>query len=118
MKKLVLTLFLLSPSNAFCQIIVGETNINELKNVRVCQMVGSTKLLSSDIEISIDYGQERGKNYDGYILDPSTNKKRKFNSMVEAINFMESNGWTFINALALASGSNGNVYHFYFRKKE
>ena len=42
-------------------------------------------------------------------------KALKFNSMVDAMDFMGKNGWKFIHAYVVAS-SNQNVYHWLLEK--
>lgn len=38
-----------------------------------------------------------------------------FNSMIEALNFMNDNGWEFVNAYAFSTGSQ-SVYHFLLKR--
>ncbi len=64
--------------------------------------------------IEIDFGEEsslwkdnRLRTYEGTF--------RKFNSIIDALNFMGKEGWLFINAYPVRY-NDGEIYHFGFRK--
>lgn len=124
MKKLfsITALCLFLSFQLFSQVIVEGVNINELENVTVCQIIATGRLFSSKITIDIDYGQKTKFGKKGSSVKGQNGKSRKFNSTIEAINYMESNGWIYIDALSITvdSGLGGkqNVYHYYFRKSE
>ncbi len=79
-----------------------------------CEIVGTGNLLGTKVTIELDFGQAtkflqdtRYKGEDG--------KPIKFNSMVDAMNFMGKNGWEFCQAYAITTGQQ-NVYHFLLKK--
>lgn len=79
-----------------------------------CQIIAIPKFLSNKVTIDIDFGEqksfwkdERLKNYDG--------KLKKFNTIIDALNFMGKQGWIFINAYPVRL-ANTEIYHFAFRK--
>lgn len=82
-----------------------------------CEVVAQGKLLSNKVTITIDYGQYinfwnnkgAGKVYD------EVGKQVKFNSVIDACNYMSRNGWLFVNAYPVTIGK-VNVYHYLFRK--
>lgn len=82
-----------------------------------CQIVGTSKPLSSKLIIQIDYGQEQSlwTARQRVVVDEETGKIKSFNSMVDALNYMGSMGWEFVQAYALTMGST-NVYHFLLRR--
>src|SRR5688572_12340709 len=80
-----------------------------------CQVIATPRLLSNKVTIDIDFGEEkkfwsdtRLRNYDG--------KLKKFNTVIDALNFMGKEGWTFINAYPVRIGST-EIYHFGFKKQ-
>ena len=80
-----------------------------------CQLVGTGRLLSNRVDVSIDFGQQTNLFTDTRLRDES-GKVVVFNSMVDAMNFMGADGWEFIQAYAVTSG-NSNVYHWLLKKK-
>lgn len=106
MRNLFLLLFLSCGFNSFSQ---------SEKVEQYCQIIGMSKPFSSKVTISVDYGEESGfwkdnrlKNDDGTV--------KKFNSMIDALNFMGNEGWKLVNAFPITTGSQ-NVYHFVFKKE-
>jgi len=72
-------------------------------------------MLSNKVTIDIDFGEEKSfwadkriRTYDG--------KLKKFNTVVDALNFMGKEGWVFINAYPVNNG-NIEIYHFAFKKQ-
>ena len=79
-----------------------------------CQIIASPRLFSNKVTIDIDFGDERSfwsdkrlKTYDG--------KLKKFNTVIDALNFMGREGWSFMNAYPVNNGST-EIYHFAFKK--
>lgn len=88
---------------------------DSVKVEQYCQVIATPRLLSNRVTISIDFGEERSiwrdnrlKTYDG--------KVKKFNTIIDALNFMGRDGWLFINAYPVTIGT-GEVYHFAFKKQ-
>ncbi|MBC7948551.1 MAG: hypothetical protein H7Y42_11760 [Chitinophagaceae bacterium] len=108
MKKIFIILLVLYISPA----INAQTDTTKIE--QYCQIIATPRLLSNRVTIDIDFGEERSiwrdnrlKTYDG--------KLKKFNSVIDALNFMGRDGWAFINAYPVSVGS-GVVYHFAFKK--
>ncbi len=116
MKKvfLIAIIGLVSFATSFSQTVNGVP----LKDIDVefMQIVGISKMLSTKLNINIDFGQYDNiwKSKDTQILDEN-GKKLVFNSMIDALNFMSKNGYDFIDANAISMG-NSNVYHFLLKK--
>lgn len=81
-----------------------------------CEIVGTQKLFSLQVTVSVDYGQERGFFQDNRMRDES-GKVQSFNSMVDALNYMGSMGWEFVQAYTVTSGQQ-NVYHWLLKGKK
>lgn len=67
------------------------------------------RLLSNKVSIRLDYGQER--NFwggDTRIREEQNGKVKKFNSAVDALNYMSSQGWEFVFAYTLPLGDGRN----------
>lgn len=105
MKRWILILAVI----ASCYTVSAQT---EERETIYCEIVGTANLLGK-ISVTIDMGEDKGTfNLNtSYIIDESTGKAKKFNSMVDAMNFMGKKGWKFEQAYIVTSG-NTNVYHF------
>lgn len=82
-----------------------------------CELLGTQKLLSSKVIVSVDFGQETsfwtGSSKE-YLVDKN-GKAISFNSMVDAMNYMGKLGWKFVQAYVVTT-SNQNVYHWLLSK--
>lgn len=75
------------------------------------EIVGVNQLFSSKKNVSVDYGQasawwngvDRGK------LVDENGKEIKFNSMIDAMNYLSERGWTFQQAYVVTHGSRDDV---------
>ena len=120
MKKTISISFLLV---IFCFSFANSQTINgvPLKEVDVefVQIVGTAKLLSTQLSIQIDFGQRTKlftANKETLLRDEQGNPLI-LNSMMDALNFMSKNGYDFLDAYALTNGSQ-NVYHFLLQKRK
>lgn len=109
-------IFALLPINLTGQVIVENININEVEDIQICQLLATQKLFSRKVVITIDYGQNIVWGAEGSRVLGSDGKMRTFNSVMHAINYMEKNGWEFIDAFVITIADQ-NVYHYYFRKR-
>lgn len=108
MKNLFILIFVLSASIA----TYAQTDTTKIE--QYCQITATPRLLSNKVTIDIDFGEKKNfwtdnrlKSYDG--------KLNKFNTIVDALNFMGKEGWIFINAYPVRNGDS-DVYHFGFKK--
>ena len=90
-------------------------NAQSEKVEQYCEVVGMARIMSSKVNIIIDYGEaqsvwkdNRVKNEDGSV--------KKFNSMIDALNFLGANGWKLVNAFPITTGGQ-DVYHYVFKKE-
>jgi hypothetical protein len=109
MKKIfIISLVLFSSRSSFAQ-------ANNSKVEQYCQIIATPRLLSNRVTIDIDFGEEKSiwrdnrlKTYDGRL--------RKFNTVIDALNYMGKDGWIFINAYPVSIGGTV-IYHFAFKKE-
>ena len=109
MKKLVITGIVLLSS------IVSIAQTDTTKVEQYCQVIATPRLLSNKVTIDIDFGEEKSFWRDTR-LKTNAGKIRKFNTIIDAINYMGREGWTFINAFPVRIGET-EVYHFAFKKQ-
>jgi hypothetical protein len=79
-----------------------------------CEIVGTEKLLSTKVTITVDFGQRMKLFADNRMKDEA-GKPLVFNSMIDALNFMGKQGWEFAQAYTITISSQ-NVYHFLMKK--
>lgn len=104
MKKTLLAICLLLPNFTFAQ-----------KVEKYCEVLATARLLSHKVTITIDFGEERKLFKDMRIRDIE-GAVIKFNSIVDALNYMGEQNWKLVNAFPMATGGQ-NVYHYYFKKE-
>lgn len=97
---------------------LGSYSQDPWNPIRVyCDIVGTANLTGTKVNISVDFGQARrfmSGNYNRALVDKD-GKDIKFNSMVDALNYMALLGWKFEQAYVLtedAGISKQNVYHY------
>ena len=110
---LVLSLSFTAPSLS-AQILVDRVNINDL-DITYCKLRAYYVSLISknaNVNIYIDYGQEFRKLNAQRIQNPD-GSKREFHSIIDAFNFMEKNGWEYIDHLV----AEDHGMQYLFRRK-
>lgn len=81
-----------------------------------CEVVATGRLLSNKVTIDIDYGEERSI-WKDHRLRTDEGKLKKFNSIIDAINYLGKDGWKLVNAFPVSSGNNPPVFHYVFKKE-
>ena len=79
-----------------------------------CELVATPRLLSNRVTIAVNYGEEKSIWRDTR-LKTDEGKLKKFNTVVDALNYMGKDGWIFINAFPSQNG-NEQIYHYVFKK--
>lgn len=82
--------------------------------IKYCLIIPSGKFLSKYIEIQIDYGQEQTLLKNSYIRNKD-GSKRTFNSIVQALNYMDSLGWELVKTYSEQETENNFRSYFLFR---
>ena len=80
-----------------------------------CEVVATGKLFSNRVTITVDYGKDASFFADKRVKDENDNVI-KFETLIDALNYMNSQGWEFMTAFPVTTG-NGNIYHFFLRRK-
>ena len=80
-----------------------------------CQVIATPRLLSNKVTIDIDFGEEKSIWRDTR-LKTDAGKVKKFNTIIDAMNYMGREGWIFINAFPVRMGET-EIYHFAFKKQ-
>lgn len=98
--------------------IGSNAQIDSTANEKIiyCQIVGTSFL--NKVTVTIDMGEKTGfmRMNTSYIIDETTGKEKKFNSMVDALNFMGEQGWELAQAYAL--GEKGSyTYHYLLKQR-
>lgn len=106
MKKIIISI---------CAILVGLVCYGQEKVY--CEIVGTMKILSGKVSVSVDFGQQSYFK-DNRLVDDNGNIMT-FNSMVDAMNYMSTLGWEFEQAYVVTMGAGNtasNVYHWLLSK--
>ena len=98
-------------------LFVSFTSFSQADSAKVeqyCQLIATPRLFSNKVTIEIDLGEERSFLRDNR-LKTYAGAVRKFNSIIDALNFMGKEGWVFVNAFPVRYNQ-GEIYHFGFKK--
>lgn len=114
-KSLLLSLLVISSLSTFCQTTIDSVNVK----ATYCEIVGTQGFFSSKLTIRIDYGQDNGSifNPKDSRLKGEDGKAIKFNSMIDVLNVMHSEGWDFITAYVIGDSQKGYVYHWLLKRR-
>ena len=117
MKKLVFILLLMFSALSMHSQTTDSVKIQEPVKYEYCEIVGSKALLSSKIIIEIDFGQKVSlfDQYEKRVLKDDNGEPIKFNSMIDALNYMGTKGWEFVQAYVISELDNP-VYHFLMKR--
>lgn len=109
MKKIIFAAFMAISISSFAQ--QDTTQVEQY-----CRLIAQNRLLSNKVNIDIDYGDARKLFSDNRLRDEETGKLKKFNTVVDALNYMGSQGWILVNAFPVADGANSISLQYYFKK--
>ena len=121
MKKLLFPLLLLLSLQSFSQQVRSKDGVIKLDSLKVerteeyCMILGTQKFMSTKMIIQIDFGQERNFLTNTRLTDEN-GVPIVFESMIDALNFMNGYGWEFVNAYVITV-ANQNVYHWILKRK-
>jgi hypothetical protein len=94
-------------------ISIAQTDSNKVE--QYCQVIATPRLLSNKVTIDIDFGEEKSIWRDNRLKTESGTLK-KFNTIIDALNYMGKEGWIFINAYLVRMGQT-EIYHFAFKRQ-
>lgn len=115
MKKFLLALFfIISTYLGHAQVYVDGKNLNDM-DVTYIELLGvNTSLIGVKMKIYVDYGQ-KVKLFKPSKITTKDGKVKKFNTMMDALNFFYKNGWEFVQ---FSQGTlNGKLRISYLLKK-
>ncbi|GAB2841321.1 hypothetical protein [Ferruginibacter profundus] len=95
--------------------IASKAQTDTSKVEQYCQVIATPRLLSNKVTIDIDFGEEKSFWRDNR-LKTEEGKIKKFNTIIDALNYMGFTGWTFINAYPVRRGDT-EIFHFAFKKQ-
>jgi hypothetical protein len=107
MKKIFIIALILGSLHSFAQ-------TDSIKVEQFCQVIAKPRLLSNKVTIDIDFGDEKSF-WSDTRLRTWEGKIKQFNTIIDAMNFMGREGWSFINAYPVRYGDS-EIFHFAFRK--
>ncbi len=107
-KVLIISMALLSS-------VLLNAQTDTTKAEQYCRLIATPRLLSNKVTIDIDYGDEKSFWRDNR-LKTDAGKLKKFNTIIDAMNYMGREGWIFINAYPVRTGET-EIYHFAFKKQ-
>jgi hypothetical protein len=109
MKKfLMISIFLTST-------LVSMAQADSSKVEQYCQVIATPRLLSNKVTIDIDFGDEKSIWRDTR-LKTDGGRLKKFNTVIDALNYMGMAGWIFLNAYPVRVGET-EIFHFAFKKQ-
>ena len=124
MKQIIFALFfILSTQMSYSQVSkenIKNDSIPITKKFVYCEILGTGSLFSTKVKVDIDYGQEVSFWNQDRRLKDENGKSVKFNSMVDALNYMGTLGWEFVQAYVVTMPSMGgqqNVYHWLVKRE-
>ncbi|MBM78519.1 MAG: hypothetical protein CL846_08560 [Crocinitomicaceae bacterium] len=121
MKKIIYSallsgFFFMSTNVASAQhVFVNDQDINELDIQYVELRVGSA-LNPTKVRVYVDYGQ--AFSLKRQLIMTADKKPVKFNSAVHALNFMDKNGWDYIEIVAVQAGETTTFKYVMQKTKE
>ena len=83
------------------QVEVDGTSINDL-DIQALELIGKNQTFGLRINVWVDYGQEPSFRLQS--IRDTDGKQQKFNSIVDALNFMDKNGWEYVHNYVIGSG--------------
>ncbi len=99
--------------------VKGFSQEDSTKVEQYCEVVATPRLLSTKVTINIDYGEERSVWRDNRLKEEG-GRLKKFNSVIDALNYMARDGWKLVNAFPVNASNNSSgttyIYHYVFKK--
>lgn len=117
MKKFQILLFTYLTIFSYSVVAQTEENKENPSKFVYAELLGTQKLLSTKVTITVDFGQAKNIWKDNRLKDEITGKVQVINSMVDALNYMGEDGWEFVQAYIVTIGQQ-NVYHWLLKKKK
>jgi hypothetical protein len=124
MKKTLLFCVLLLVFNCKTKAQIENNIVNKMDSIKYqgqteqyCLLVCTGKMFSTKINVDIDFGQTTSffsQAKQRQITDETGNIK-KFDSVIDALHFLNARGWIFVAAYPMSS-SQGQCYHYLMKR--
>lgn len=100
------------------QVFVDGVNIND-QNISYCQLIGINRTSLIATRVWIDYGQPKfiANSFNLQAISSEERKAIKFNSVMDALNFMIRNGWELVTSNITSSDDDPVMYVYLLRKR-
>jgi hypothetical protein len=102
---------LLTISFAFAE----DGSANNNRTEEYCMVMATSNLLGTKVTISVDKGQEVKLFRNTGAVKDDEGRLKKFNTVVDALNYMNEDGWIFVDAYTVTVGQQ-NVYHYMMKR--
>jgi hypothetical protein len=113
MKKTTLLIYLVTTT----LFSYSQQNISAKVIEQYCSLNIMPRLLSNKVNIDIDYGSPRKLfSFKDNRVKDENGKAKKFNTAVEALNYMSSQGWKLVNTFTITEG--GSAVIRYIMKRD
>jgi len=100
---------------SFALLFILSPVFSQQKVDQFCQVLITQKMLSTKVNISVDFGERRQFLEDTRMRDQA-DKLKSFNSTVDALNYMGKQGWKLV-FVAPRTGSDVSSYYYTFKKE-
>ena len=90
-------------------------------DVKYIEVIGVEKAMSNKVSVRLDFGQDSkyfSANVKSMVIKDELGKKVEFNSVVDALNFMDKLGWKFIAVYGVGLNSGVKESHFVMKKED
>ncbi len=103
--------------NMYTSVTYSQQNTPSKTIEQYCSLNVIPRVLSNKVNIDVDYGDPRKFfTFKNNMVRDDNGKAKKFNTAIEALNYMSTQGWKLVNAMALMEG--GNAVYRYILKRE
>lgn len=85
-----------------------------------CELLGTSNISGSKVKVEVDFGEEKnpwGRDNRDMLVDDN-GKPIKFNSMVDAMNYMSQFGWKFKAAYFVSIGGKEVIHWLLYKEVE
>ncbi len=97
-------------------VLVNDVDINN-EDIEFCELRVTAKLLSpTKVKVYVDYGQKWSMKRQNIMTEGKG--VVAFNSSVEALNFMNKNGWDYVEQTVTTSSDGQTTYKYLMRRAD
>jgi hypothetical protein len=106
---------------ALCVIVVSKPaaaqndTTEPARTEEYCMVLATSNLLGTKVTITVDKGQEIKLFRNTGAVKDDEGKLKKFNTVIDALNYMNEDGWVFVDAYTVTIGQQ-NVYHYMMKR--